>query len=161
MLPAAKHRGLQLLGALVLLCAVASTASAVDTIRVSYATLSAAYMDHICAMAKGYLRDENLAVEVIRAPGGVATPGLMSGQFQFSSSASSSLSAGVRGGPVKIVYTNLSRPSYTLVSLRSEITSAKDLIGKKVAINSFGDTGHLSTLLYLKKMGVNPSQVLS
>ena len=66
----------------------------------------------------------------------------------------------MRGGPVKVVYTNLSRPSYTLVSIKPEITSAKDLIGKKIAINSFGDTGHLSTILYLKKMGVNPSSVL-
>jgi len=136
------------------------SATAADTIPVSYATLSAAYMDHICAMDKGYLREEGLNVEVIRAPGGVATPGLLSGQFQFSSSASSSLSAAVRGGPVKVVYTNLSRPSYTLVSLKPEISSAKDLIGRKVAINSFGDTGHLSTILYLKKMGVNPSSVL-
>lgn len=131
-----------------------------ETIRVSYATLSAAYMDHICAMAKGYFRDENLTIEVTRAPGGVATPALLSGQFHFSSSASSALSAAVRGGPVKIVYTNLSRPSYSLISIRSDITSAKDLAGKKIAINSFGDTGHLSTLLYLKKMGVNPSTVL-
>ena len=77
----------------------------------SYATLSAAYMDHICAMDKGYFRDEGLNIEVIRAPGGVATPGLLSGQFQFSSSASSAVSAAVRGGPVKIVYTNLSRPT--------------------------------------------------
>ena len=126
----------------------------------SYATLSAAYMDHICAMDKGYFRDEGLNIEVIRAPGGVATPGLLSGQFQFSSSASSAVSAAVRGGPVKIVYTNLSRPSYSLVSIKSDITSAKDLVGKKIAINSFGDTGHLSTILYLKKMGVNPASVL-
>jgi NitT/TauT family transport system substrate-binding protein len=117
-------------------------------------------MDHICAMERGYLREEGLNVEVIRAPGGVATPGLLSGQFQFSSSASSAVSAAVRGGPVKIVYTNLSRPSYSLVSIKPEITSAKELIGKKIAINSFGDTGHLSTILYLKKMGVNPSSVL-
>lgn len=150
----------RVLAALLLGCGLTAPALALDTIRVSYATLSAAYMDHICAMAKGYLREENLAVEIIRAPGGVATPGLLSGQFHFSSSASSSLSAGVRGGPVKIVYTNLSRPSYTLASLRGDITTAKDLIGKKVAINSFGDTGHLATLLYLKKVGVNPNQVL-
>jgi NitT/TauT family transport system substrate-binding protein len=117
-------------------------------------------MDHISAMEKGYFREEGLNVEVIRAPGGVATPGLLSGQFQFSSSASSALSAAVRGGPLKIVYTNLSRPSYSLVSIKPEITSAKDLIGKKIAVNSFGDTGHLSTILYLKKMGVNPSSVL-
>jgi NitT/TauT family transport system substrate-binding protein len=145
---------------LVLLLAIASSAGAADSIRVSYASLSAAYMDHITAMDKGYLREEGLNVEVIRAPGGVATPGLLSGQFNFSSSASSALSAAVRGGPVKIVYTNLSRPSYSLVAIKSEITSAKELVGKKIAINSFGDTGHLSTILYLKKMGVNPSSVL-
>ena len=84
----------------------------------------------------------------------------LSGQFHFSSSASSAVSAAVRGGPVKVVYTNLSRPSYTLVSIKPEITSAKDLIGKKIAVNSFGDTGHLATILYLKKMGVNPASVL-
>jgi NitT/TauT family transport system substrate-binding protein len=145
---------------LFLLLTTTSPAAAVDNIRVSYATLSAAYMDHICAMEKGYLKEEGLNVEVIRAPGGVATAGLLSGQFQFSSSASSSLSAAVRGGPLKIVYTNLSRPSYSLVAIKPDITSAKDLVGKKIAINSFGDTGHLSTILYLKKMGVDPSSVL-
>ena len=145
---------------LILLLAIASTADAADSIRVSYATLSAAYMDHICAMDKGYFREDGLNIEVIRAPGGVATPGLLSGQFQFSSSASSAVSAAVRGGPVKIVYTNLSRPSYTLVSIKPDITSAKELVGKKISINSFGDTGHLSTILYLKKIGINPSSVL-
>jgi ABC-type nitrate/sulfonate/bicarbonate transport system substrate-binding protein len=147
-------------GCALLLLANQSFGATADNIRVSYATLSAAYMDHICAMERGYLREEGLNVEVIRAPGGVATPGLLSGQFHFSSSASSAVSAAVRGGPVKIVYTNLSRPSYSLVSIKPEITSAKELIGKKIAINSFGDTGHLSTILYLKKMGVNPSSVL-
>ena len=145
---------------LFLLFASQAFAAAPESIRVSYATLSAAYMDHICAMDRGYFRDEGLNIEVIRAPGGVATPGLMSGQFQFSSSASSAVSAAVRGGPVKIIYTNLSRPTYSLVAIKSDITSAKDLVGKKIAINSFGDTGHLATLLYLKKMRVNPSSVL-
>jgi ABC-type nitrate/sulfonate/bicarbonate transport system substrate-binding protein len=145
---------------LILCLAIASPTAAADSIRVSYATLSAAYMDHISAMDKGYFREEALNIEVIRAPGGVATPGLLSGQFQFSSSASSAVSAAVRGGPVKIVYTNLSRPSYTLVSIKPDITSAKELVGKKIAVNSFGDTGHLATILYLKKMGVNPVSVL-
>ncbi len=145
---------------LFILPALTTAVRAQTTIRVSYATLSPAYMDHIVAMEKGYLKEEGLTVEVIRAPGGVATPGLLSGQFQFSSSASSALSAAVRGGPVKVVYTNLSRPSYRLVSIKPDITTAKDLIGKKIAVNSFGDTGHLSTILYLKKMGVDPKSVL-
>jgi NitT/TauT family transport system substrate-binding protein len=145
---------------LAVLLGFTAAAEAIDTIRGSYASLSAAYMDHISAMEKGYFREEGLAIEVIRAPGGVATPGLLSGQFDFSSSASSALSAAVRGGPIKLVYTNLSRPTYSLVSIKSNITSAKDLVGKKIAINSFGDTGHLSTMLYLKKLGVDPSTVL-
>lgn len=138
----------------------AFAAQSAENIRVSFATLSAAYMDQITAMEKGYFREEGLTVDVIRAPGGVATQGMLSGQFHFSTSASSSLSAAVRGGPIKLIYTNLSRPSYSLVSIKPDITSAKDLVGKKVAINSFGDTGHLSTMLYLKKMGVNPTSVL-
>src|SRR4029077_11462038 len=95
---------------LVLCLASTSSALAADSIRVSYATLSAAYMDHICAMDKGYFREEGLTIEVIRAPGGVATPGLLSGQFQFSSSASSAVSGAVRGGPGAIRYNNLSGP---------------------------------------------------
>lgn len=138
----------------------ARAAATLENIKVSHAVLSAAYMDHVTAMEKGYFRDEGLNVEVLRMGGGVATPALLSGQLHFSSSAGSSLSAAVRGGPVKIVYTNLSRPSYYLVATSSNITTAKDLVGKKVVINSFGDTGHLATMLYLRKYGINPSSVL-
>ncbi|HYA29342.1 MAG TPA: ABC transporter substrate-binding protein [Acidobacteriota bacterium] len=138
----------------------ARAAIALENIKVSYAVLSAAYMDHVTAMEKGYFRDEGLNVEVLRMGGGVATPALLSGQLHFSSSAGSSLSAAVRGGPLKIVYTNLSRPSYYLVATNPNIVTPKDLIGKKVVINSFGDTGHLATILYLKKHGINPSSVL-
>jgi ABC-type nitrate/sulfonate/bicarbonate transport system substrate-binding protein len=135
-------------------------AAVLENIKVSYAVLSAAYMDHVTAMEKGYFRDEGLNVEVLRMGGGVATPALLSGQLHFSSSAGSSLSAAVRGGPLKIVYTNLSRPSYYLVATSANISSAKDLIGKRVVINSFGDTGHLATILYLRKHGINPASVL-
>ena len=60
---------------LFLLFTMSTVALAQESIRVSYATLSPAYMDHIVAMDKGYLKEEGLNVEVIRAPGGVATPG--------------------------------------------------------------------------------------
>ena len=55
-----------------LLLAITAPVVAQESIRVSYATLSPAYMDHIVAMDKGYLKEEGLSVEVIRAPGGVA-----------------------------------------------------------------------------------------
>ena len=76
-------------------------------------------MDHISAMEKGYFREEGLADRSHPCARRSGDPGLLSGQFHFSSSASSSLSAAVRGGPLKLVYTNLSRPSYSLVAINT------------------------------------------
>lgn len=131
-----------------------------ENIVVSLVTPSAAYMDHFVAIEKGYFREQNLNVEYIRAGGGVATPALLSGDLHLSTSAGSALSAALRGGPVKIVYTNLSKPSYQFISTKPEIQSLKDLTGKKIAINSFGDTQHLSLLLLLKKYHIPSTSVL-
>ena len=108
-------------------------------------------MDHLVAIERGYMAEEGLSVKIIRSGGGSATQTLLSGQLHFSSSAGSALSAALRGGPVKIVYTNQSRPTYKLMSNKPEIKTLQDLVGKKIAINTYGDTGHLATLLSMKK----------
>jgi NitT/TauT family transport system substrate-binding protein len=140
-------------------CFCAATVFA-EEITVSYVTLTAAYMDHVVAMEKGYTLEEGLSVKVMRAGGGTATQTLLSGQLHFSSSAGTALSAALRGGLVKIVYTNMSRPTYRLVSNKPEIKTLQDLVGKKIAINTFGDTGHLATLLLFKKHGLDPKSFL-
>jgi NitT/TauT family transport system substrate-binding protein len=151
-----KRCGLYVMVVVLLRCSLA----AAENITVSLVTPSAAYMDHFVAIEKGYFREQNLNVEYIRAGGGVATPALMSGELHLSTSAGSALSAGLRGGPLKIVYTNLSRPSYKFISTKPEIQTLKDLIGKKIAINTFGDTQHLATLLLLKKHNIPSTSVL-
>jgi NitT/TauT family transport system substrate-binding protein len=117
-------------------------------------------MDHVVAMERGYFREEGLQIEAVRAGGGVATPALLSGQLHFSTSAASALSGAIRGGLLKIVYTNRSWFPYKLVSNKPEIRRVKDLTGKKVAVATFGDALHLSTLLVLKKHGIPASSVL-
>jgi NitT/TauT family transport system substrate-binding protein len=134
--------------------------AAAEEITVSYASVGAAYMDHIVAMERGYAAEEGLQIKPLRSGGGSATQTLLSGQLHFSSSAGSALSAALRGGPVKIIYTNLSRPTYKLVSNKPEIKTLQDLIGKKIAINTFGDTGHLGTLLLIKKYRLDPNAFL-
>lgn len=131
-----------------------------EDITVSYASLGAAYMDHVVAIEKGYALEEGLNIKILRSGGGSATQTLLSGQIHFSSSAGSALSAALRGGPVKIIYTNQSRPTYKLLSNKPEIKTLQDLIGKKIAINTFGDTGHLATLLLLKKYRMDPKSFL-
>ena len=137
-----------------------STGVFAEDITVSYASLGAAYMDHVVAIEKGYALEEGLNIKILRSGGGSATQTLLSGQIHFSSSAGSALSAALRGGPVKIIYTNQSRPTYKLLSNKPEIKTLQDLIGKKIAINTFGDTGHLSTLLLLKKYRMDPKSFL-
>ena len=152
-------KGICLLGVVARACLCQGTALS-EEITVSYASLTAAYMDHLVAIEKGYAAEEGLTVKIIRAGGGVATQTLLSGQLHFSSSAGTALSAALRGGPVKIVYTNQSRPTYKLVSNKADIRSLQDLIGKKIAINTYGDSGHLALLLLLKKYRLDSKSFL-
>jgi len=153
------HRSFMGLFATIVL-SIGSTGVFADDITVSYASLGAAYMDHVVAIEKGYALEEGLNIKILRSGGGSATQTLLSGQIHFSSSAGSALSAALRGGPVKIIYTNQSRPTYKLLSNKPEIKTLQDLIGKKIAINTFGDTGHLATLLLFKKYRLDPKLFL-
>src|SRR5580765_5615554 len=152
------HRGLIGLFATMVL-PIWSTGVLAEDITVSYASLGAAYMDHVVAIEKGYALEEGLNIRVLKSGGGSATQVLLSGQIHFSSSAGSALSAALRGGPVKIIYTNQSRPTYKLLSNKPDIKTLQDLIGKKIAVNTFGDTGHLATLLLFKKYRMDPKEV--
>lgn len=131
-----------------------------EEVSVSYATFTASYMDHLVAFERGYFTEEGLTLNRIIVGGGIATQTLVANKLDFSSSGSSAISAAIRGGPVKVIYTNLSRPGYKLVTNRLEIRTMQDLIGRKIAINTHGDTGHLATLLLLKKHHINPKSVL-
>lgn len=147
-------------GGLALLFALWTAPLRAEDVTVSFASLGAAYMDHLVAIEKGYMAEEGLTVKIIRSGGGSATQTLLSGQLHFSSSAGSALSAALRGGPVKIIYTNQSRPTYKLMSNKPELKTLQDLVGKKIAINTYGDTGHLATLLLIKKYRFDPKSFL-
>lgn len=129
-------------------------------IKVSFAALSASYMDQFAAIDKGYYREEGLEIEMIKAGGGVATPALISGDLHFSTSSGSALSAMIKGANIKVVYTNLDRPGYQLWSSRPEIKTLKDLVGRQIGVPSRGDTHEISARLLLKKHGIDPNKVI-
>jgi len=116
-------------------------------------------MDEFVAIEKGYHREEGLAVEMIRAGGGIATQALIAGDLHFSTSAGTALGAMLRGAEIKVVYTNIDRPGYQVWSAQPEIRTLKDLVGKKVGVTSRGDTQELSVRLLLRKHGLNPNGV--
>ena len=134
-------------------------ASAEEKVRLSVAAVTGSYMDEFVAIEKGYHRDEGLAVEMIRAGGGVATQALIAGDLHFSTSAGSALGAMLRGADIKVIYTNIDRPGYQLWSGQPEIKTLKDLIGKRVGVTSRGDTQELSVRLLLRKHGLDANSV--
>ena len=127
-----------------------------EDLRVSFASFGVIYYPHFVAKELGYYRDEGLNFDVIAMPGGLATKALVSGDLQFSTSSGSSLNASLRDIKLKVVYVNLDRPLYRLLSWRDDIRKVTDLRGKGIGVASRGDTMEGSANLLLRKHGMDP-----
>ena len=145
----------------VLLAAVlAGNARAADTVRVTIPVFSEIdYAPFYLGADKGYYAAEGLAVELVGAGGGVATPALISGDVQFSGSPSAAISAILKGAPLKIVYVMRDRPPYELWASDPAITTLADLKGKQVGVVSRGDTHENSVRLLLMAQHIDPNAV--
>lgn len=127
-----------------------------EDLRVSFASFGVIYYPHFIAKELGYYRDEGLNVEVIAMPGGLATQALVAGDLHFSTSSGSSLNASLRGIKLKVVYVNLDRPLYKILSWRDDIRKVPDLRGKGIGIASRGDTMEGAANLMLRKHNMDP-----
>jgi NitT/TauT family transport system substrate-binding protein len=127
-----------------------------EDLRVSLASFGVIYYPHFLAQELGYYRDEGLSIEMIAMPGGLATQALVAGDLHFSTSSGASLNASLRGIKLKVVYVNLDRPLYKLISWRDDIRKVTDLRGKGIGIASRGDTMEGAANLILRKHGMDP-----
>jgi ABC-type nitrate/sulfonate/bicarbonate transport system substrate-binding protein len=130
-----------------------------EQIKVSFAADSAIYAPHFIAVEKGYYREAGIEMEIVRAGGGVATPALIAGEFQYSTSAATALSAALKGAPLKIIYTNADRPNYDLWSTNPDVKSVNDIVGKSVGVQSRGDTSEIVARIVLQQHGIDPNSV--
>jgi NitT/TauT family transport system substrate-binding protein len=127
-----------------------------EDLRVSFASFGVIYYPHFIARELGFYRDEGFNVDWIAMPGGLATKALISGDIQFSTSSGSSLNASLRDIRLKVVYVNLDRPLYRLLTWRDDIRKVTDLRGKGIGVASRGDTMEGSANLLLRKYGMDP-----
>ncbi|HZR99442.1 MAG TPA: ABC transporter substrate-binding protein [Chloroflexota bacterium] len=136
-----------------------ATPPPVEHIKVSFAADSAIYAPHFIALEKGYYQEEGIDMEMIRAGGGAATPALISGEIQYSTSAATSLSAMLKGAPLKVIYTNSDRSFDELWTTTDGIRTLQDLVGKSIGIQTRGDTMEIESRLMLMKYGIDPNTV--
>jgi NitT/TauT family transport system substrate-binding protein len=130
-----------------------------ETVRLSMAAFAAIYYPHLLAKELGYYAEEGIHIEPILMPGGIATPALLSGDIHFSTSSGSAMTAILRGFDLRVVFAAMDRPFYTLFTHSKDIRKAVDLKGKKIALQSRGDSTQISMTLWLKKHGVDPRDV--
>ena len=125
-----------------------------DKVKVSYPTMTSSYIFFFSAISKGYYKDENLDLDVIESAGGVATPALVSGDVQFSTSGSSAISAVMKGAKLKVLAVGEDRPSWQIWTTRPEIKTFADLKGLQIGILSRGDTGEVAIRYVLRKLNL-------
>ncbi|MDW5330278.1 ABC transporter substrate-binding protein [Plantactinospora sp. KLBMP9567] len=117
---------------------------------------------------KGFFSNRNIELTLETGQGGAAiVPGVLSGQFQFGfSNVTSLMVAQTENVPVKAVVngvasTGQAGADFGAIVVRgdSPIQSAKDLAGKKVAVNTLKNIGDTSVRESVRKAGGDPSGV--
>jgi NitT/TauT family transport system substrate-binding protein len=117
---------------------------------------------------KGFFSKRGIDLKMVTAQGGAAiVPGVVSGQFQFGfSNVTSLMLAQTKGVPIKSVVNGVASngkvgADVTGVAVKksSSIKSAKDLVGKKVAVNTLQNIGDTTVRESVRKAGGDPSKV--
>lgn len=153
-------RLLRIANLVLLLAILASGARAADKVKVTYASFDALYAPYFLGIDKGYFAEAGLDVELVQAGGGTATPALMSGQVQFSSSSGSAVSAILKGAPLRVVMTLAVNLPWKLWATAPGITSLRDLKGKPVGVETRGGLDELATRAALLKAGLPQDWVI-
>jgi NitT/TauT family transport system substrate-binding protein len=126
-------------------------------IRFSNSAISISELPFKVAQLKGFYREEGLDVEAILIRGAVGMQALLGGSVDYTSASGSTIAAGVRGLPVKLVFIASAKPQFELVS-QPQIKSVQDLKGKVVGISSRGGSNDLLMQMILQKNGLMPNK---
>jgi NitT/TauT family transport system substrate-binding protein len=128
-------------------------------LRVAYGTNAGAAVPLWVAKDKGYFDELGLNTEIVYVSGATAIQSMMAGELQGTyGGCAEVMTARKAGADLVIIGTNANSNLYIIVS-RPDITEAKQLVGKRVAISKLGDTSHLSAQFALKQAGIDPQSV--
>ncbi|MER5894028.1 ABC transporter substrate-binding protein [Streptomyces sp. NPDC001876] len=117
---------------------------------------------------KGFYSERGIDLTLVGAQGGAAiVPGVVSGQFQFGfSNVTSLMIAADKNVPVEAVANGVASTGEDgkdfagiVVKGNSPLKTAKDLEGKKVAVNTLKNIGDTSVRESVRKAGGDPSKV--
>ena len=156
---------LTMLGALPIAGRTSGVASAATRLRIATPPITAAAQPYF-ARANGYFTKAGIDADISFMPSGAATAAaVVAGALDVGNSNAISLaSAHDRGVPLVYIapdalYDSAHPVAALIVSRQSQLTNAKDLNGKTVAVNALKNLPHLATMAWIDKNGGDSATV--
>ena len=134
-----------------------SPVDAVDRIRIAVSNPNMPNLTVAMAHQKGFFKEENLDVEIIRMNPNVAITALATGDVDYCQLFGAVVGGAIAGLPVRIVAGFLDNWPMTLIA-QPEFKSLKDLKGRTLGISSFGATPDVAARLMMKQAGIDPEK---
>lgn len=128
-------------------------------VTLGYASMSGAFGSFWIAEEKGYFKEEGLDVTLLFSATTVGLQALSSGHIDAMGSGCAEFFEATRKGYENRVVASLLENNLYLLASAKGITDPKMLIGKTIAVNKIGDTGHLSMRHALRRLGVDPDKI--
>ena len=130
-----------------------------STVRIGYASQSGAFAALWIAAQKGYFNIEGLNAEILFTRTVTGVQAMIAGELDFVATGCPELFRAKRQGFDLRVVGDFAPVNVYLIASRKEITNPKQLVGKRVGVNQFLDTSHVSARFALRHVGVDPETV--
>jgi ABC-type nitrate/sulfonate/bicarbonate transport system substrate-binding protein len=129
------------------------------TVKIGYASQSGAFAQLWIAAQRGYFAAEGLNSEILFTRTVTGVQAMVAGEIDFIATGCPELFRAKRQGFDLRVVGDFAPVNVYLIASRKEITTPKQLVGKKVGVNQFLDTSHVSARFALRHVGVDPDSV--
>jgi ABC-type nitrate/sulfonate/bicarbonate transport system substrate-binding protein len=106
---------------------------------------------------KGFYRAEGLDVDFVVMKPQVALQALIAGDVGYTTALGSTMRAGVRGLPLRVVMTIADKPLFALMA-RPGINSVEELKGRLLGISSFGASSDTLARAVLRRYKLDPNR---
>ena len=128
-----------------------------EQILLGYPSPALTELPNYLAVKKGFYTDEGLEAKFVRARSNVLVAALVSGGLDYITSVATSIGGIMGGVPAKIV-AGVTRNNPDFLMAKPEISSIRDLKGKKLAVSGFGGASHQRMLIILRGAGLDPQK---
>jgi NitT/TauT family transport system substrate-binding protein len=128
-----------------------------EKVRLALPSRSMGYLPMFIALHHGFLKDENIELELPAMLPNIAHNALLSGEVEYHGVADSALRLAAKGAPLKSIFFSARLPNYFLMA-KPNIKSVSELRGKMVAVSRFGGTTDLAARVALQANGLDPQK---